>query len=213
MTQFKPVTVEKGLQLLGIDTMTPAGIYFRPFTPEELQAGSGYVAQPFPGDFFLLIHKEDGAPRASLLPWTAPAFGNQYPKGDHGVAGELFDPREIGGPWVPFRPIPKTESVTGTYIGAEHFEQETGALRTQLHEAEQVLGLAGEYVGILRGALGLALDGKKETAAKLVSAPSADKLGTELPIRAEAILREIRLRRSLNSTQDFPTIHREEALS
>lgn len=213
MTQFKPVTVEKGLQLLGIDTMTPAGIYFRPFTQDELKAGAGYGALAFPGDFFLLVHKEDGAPRVSLLPWTAPAFGNQYPKGDHGVAGEAFDPREIAGPWVPFRPIPKTESVTGTYIGAEHFEDVTGGLRSQLHEAEQLLGQTGEYVGILRGALGLALDGKRATAAKLVSAPAVEQLGTELPIRAEALLREIRLRRSLNPLQDFPTIHREEALS
>lgn len=209
MTQFKPVTVEKRLQLLGIDTMTPAGIYFRPFTPDELGAGQG-VGLAFPGDFFLLTHKEDGAPRATLLPWTAPAFGNQYPKGDHGVAGEAFDPREIGGPWVPFRPIPTTESVTGTYIGAEHFETVTGTLRSQLHEAEEILGLAGEYVGILRGALGLALDGKKETAAKLVSAPAADKLGTELPIRAEAFLREVRLRRASSALQDWPAIHRVE---
>lgn len=212
MTQFKTVTVEKGLQLLGIDTMTPDGIYFRPFTEDELKPGAGQDLA-FPGDFFLLVHrKEDDAPRVSLLPWTAPADGNQYPKGDHGVAGEAFDPREIAGPWVPFRPIPKTESVTGTYIGAEHFEEVTGGLRSQLREAELVLGQAGEYVGILRGALGLALDGKRETATKLVSAPAVEQLGNELPIRVEALFREIRLRRSLNSVQDLPTIRREEVL-
>lgn len=209
MTQFKPVAVEDGVVLLGLDTMTPPGIYFRPFTDAELEAGAG-PALAFPGDFFLLGLNQDGALRATLLPWTAPAFGNQYPKGDHGQAGEWFDPREIAGPWIPFRPIPKTESVTGSYIGAEYHEQVAGELRSQVHDAQGIIEDAGQLVGMLRGALDLGVQAGRADAARKMALDS-EELGKGLSIRAEAWVRDVRLRRAGALLQDAPATRTSEA--
>lgn len=200
MTAFKPVDYRKGVQLLSLDTFTPAGIYFRPFPEKEIPVRLG---SPEPvGDFFLISSKADGALRADLLPWSAPVDGNQYPEGDHGVRGAAFDPRTIPGPWVPFRPIPLSESATGSYIGAEHFEQVTGDLRSQLHEARSLIEEAGHLVGLLVG-----LQERGPVTLSPEAFQDAMETRRSLAIRAEAWVREQRIRSAQENLQDAPAVH------
>lgn len=115
---FKSVEITEALEV-PMDTLTPSGIYFRPFTEDELAgADKGFTMA---GDFFLLLHRKgDAAPRVSLLPWSSHTDGNQYPAGSSGVKGEIFDPRDIGGKWLPLRFVPRSEDARGQYIGLSH---------------------------------------------------------------------------------------------
>lgn len=202
---FKAVDYRAGVQLLGLDTFTPAGIYFRPFPEGEVPAH--LVGQALPGDFFLITKNPAGALRADLLPWSAPVEGNCYPEGDHGVAGSRFDPRGLAGPWVPFRPVPLTESVTGSYIGAEHFERVTGDLRGQVLEAQRLLEEAGQLVGLLVG-----LQERGAVQLNATAAQEAEEMRRRLSVEVEAWIRDARLRRAMSNLEPDPTFTPAEVL-
>jgi len=70
------------------------GIYYRPVravNPVEV-AGDFFDVFPSPRGSHLL---------ATLLPWSAPLDGNQYPSGPSGQAGVGFLASELRGPWYP----------------------------------------------------------------------------------------------------------------
>lgn len=98
-----PHTLRGALSVQDLDTLSPAGIYYRP-----CRVGRDGRPEGDEGDFFEVYHKDQtGAPRASLLPWSAPLDGNTYPMGDIMSPGVAFDPREIGGPWFPMAFVPR----------------------------------------------------------------------------------------------------------
>lgn len=98
-----PHILRGALSVENLDTLSPAGIYYRP-----CQVGRDGHPTGTEGDFFQVYHLDQTeAPRASLLPWSAPLDGNIYPKGSTGTPGVDFDPREIGGPWFPMAFVPR----------------------------------------------------------------------------------------------------------
>lgn len=166
----KPVKLEDAKHV-PMDTLTPDGIYFRPYDgpAADLLAKPG---EPFPGDFFSVTHQGiNGAPRASLLSWAAPADGNIYPIGDHGVAGQSFDPRTLSGQWYPF-------GFTSTWLD--------GAL-DKVREAVGHLEDVGQLIGILQG-----LDSATGEHADDLRARAAADL-RPLRFRVEAFLREAKI--------------------